>query len=78
MLLINKTAGDGLRSNNPTVECITARFNNEISFDLDKGRRKRHLSSRLPTPRLTTQRSRRLVSLAVRTVMLVGATSGGA
>lgn len=29
-------------------------------------------------PRLTTQRSRRLVSLAVRTVMLVGATSGGA
>lgn len=27
---------------------------------------------------LTTQRSRRLVSLAVRTVMLVGATSGGA
>lgn len=32
----------------------------------------------LPPPTLTTQRSRRLVSLAVRTVMLVGATSGGA
>ena len=31
-----------------------------------------------PAPRLTTQRRRRLVSLAVRTVMLVGATSGGA